>query len=246
VSSAYAADGSPSELNLGLTAADSRENVIENRRLLAQAITGDRQTPLVTVRQVHCNRSVVAGPIPEPDYGVAGGVIVAGEADGILTDRPGLLLGIQTADCIPVLIADPVRRVVGAFHSGWRGTVERIVELGVAQMQTAFGSNPADLLAAIGPGIGPCCYTVGDEVLDRFSKNFDYAAELFSRRQAESGPDLRIDLVEANRRQLLAAGLGAEAISTVGGCTSCQPELFFSHRAAQGHAGRMMSVIGIR
>jgi copper oxidase (laccase) domain-containing protein len=122
-------------------------------------------------------------------------------------------------------------------------------------MRQEFGSHPADLIAAIGPGISPCCYSVGVEVLDRFTEEFSYASELFSQEFANPGSpaagcnphlDLRLNLKEANRRQLLAAGLRADSIAMVGGCTACQPELFYSHRASGGHAGRMMAVIGIR
>jgi hypothetical protein len=166
-----------------------------------------------------------------------------------------------------VLVADRKRRVVAAFHAGWRGTVKRIVESGVGRMRLQFGSRPEDLIAAIGPGIGPCCYAVGEDALSEFESQFAYARELFrevydadpvrtkypmlfmtQRAPGHSpiGPSLHLNLVEANRRQLLAAGLKPRAIHLVGGCTSCQRELFFSHRASQGHAGRMMSVIGIR
>jgi YfiH family protein len=100
-------------------------------------------------------------------------------ADGLITDEPRLLLGIQTADCIPVLVADKKRRVVGAFHAGWRGTVKRIVELAVGRMRLEFGSRPEDLIAAIGPGVGACCYAVGEEVLSEFESQFQYARELF-------------------------------------------------------------------
>lgn len=226
-------DSASGEVNLGLTAADSRENVLENRRRLVQAVTGSRETPLHVLRQIHSKCSVTAAEAIDAQ---------PAEADGIMTDQPGILLGIQTADCIPVLVADPVNRAVAGFHAGWRGTVERIVESGVQRMAEEFGSNPAKLIAAIGPGIGNCCYAVGGEVEGRFDAKFIYAAELFERR--EDG--LYLDLIEANRRQLLAAGLGADSISTVGGCTSCRPDLFFSHRASGGHAGRMMAVIGIR
>ena len=189
------------------------------------------------------------------------------KGDGLMTDEPGLLLGIQTADCIAVLVADRKRRAVAAFHAGWRGTVQRIVESGIGRMRLQFGSRPEDLVAAIGPGIGPCCYSVGEEVLSEFESQFAYARELFcevydsdpvrtrypmlfltQRAPGHSpiGPSLHLNLAEANRRQLLAAGLKPRSIHLVGGCTSCQPELFFSHRGSQGHAGRMMSLIGIR
>jgi YfiH family protein len=242
------------ELNLGFTAADPAENVRENRLRFVAAVTGSRLTPLVAVRQVHSNRSVV---LRAPFVGFGPEAIP--EADGLISDQPGLLLAIQTADCVPVLVVDRMRRVVAGFHAGWRGTVEQIVELGVETMRAEFGSEPGDLAAAIGPGIGSCCYTVGDEVLDRFTKNFSYAPELFSQRAVRPDEsvdgsnvsvglrvDLRVDLIEANRRQLLAAGLNADSISVAGGCTGCHPELFYSHRTSGGHAGRMMSVIGIR
>jgi hypothetical protein len=184
-----------------------------------------------------------------------------------MTAEPGLLLAIQTADCIPVLVADRKQRAVAAFHAGWRGTVKRIVESSVGSMRLTFGSRPQDLIAAIGPGIGLCCYAVGEEVLSEFESQFSYARELFrevydsdpvrkkypmlfltQRAPGHSpiGPSLHVDLVEANRRQLLSAGLSPESIQIVGGCTQCHTDLFFSHRASHGHAGRMMAVIGIR
>ena len=190
------------------------------------------------------------------------------KGDGQMTDEPGLLLAIQTADCIPVLVADRKRRAVAAFHAGWRGTVKRIVETGIGRMRLAFGSRPEDLVAAIGPGIGACCYAVGEEVLSEFESQFSYARRALSRGfrfrpgaevnipmlfltqrapgHSPIGPSLHLDLIEANRRQLLAAGLKPESIQVVGGCTQCHTELFFSHRASHGHAGRMMAVIGIR
>jgi YfiH family protein len=259
VSRAYSLDKQQGELNLGFTATDDRQSVSSNRRLLVEAITGNPDTPLVTVRQIHSSVVVVGVPA------IAGGQPL--KADGLMTNQPGLLLGIQTADCIPVLVADRKRRAVAAFHAGWRGTVKRIVEAGIGRMRLEFGSRPEDLIAAIGPGIGVCCYSVGDEVLAEFESQFAYARELFievddtdpvrarfpmmflNQRAPGHGPvemRLHLNLAEANRRQLLAAGLKPQSIQIVGGCTSCQPNLFFSHRASEGHAGRMMSVIGVR
>jgi YfiH family protein len=304
VSRSYCAEDAPGELNLGFTDADDREAVARNRLLLAEAVTGDQATPLVTVRQIHSSvlrlatgdsardlreivskiRLVSGHDFSRAEKGCkmqralaperlqptsAESVLIKApvKGDGLMTDESGLLLGIQTADCIPVLVADRKRRAVAAFHAGWRGTVKRIVETGVGRMRLEFGSRPEDLIAAIGPGIGPCCYAVGDEVLSSFESQFRYAGELFcevydtdpvrtkypmlfltQRAPGHSpiGPSLHVDLIEANRRQLLDAGLKPQSIKSVGGCTSCQPELFFSHRASRGHAGRMLSVIGIR
>jgi polyphenol oxidase len=252
------AEDAPGELNLGFTEADNRAIVTRNRQLLAEAITGNPSTPLVTLRQIHSSVLHLAAGEATSDHLCKG--------DGLMTNHPGLLLGIQTADCIPVLVADRKRHVVAAFHAGWRGTVKRIVETGIGRMRLEFGSRPEDLIAAIGPGIGSCCYAVGEEVLSAFDSQFAYARELFcevydsepvrikypmlfltQRAPGHSpiGPSLHLNLIEANRRQLLAAGLKPRSIKTVGGCTNCQPDLFFSHRASHGHAGRMLSVIGI-
>jgi YfiH family protein len=260
LSRAYCAEDAPGEMNLGFTEVDDREAVAGNRRLLAEAVTGDADTPLVTIRQIHSSVLVLCGerdPVRKNPC----------KGDGLMTDRPGLLLGVQTADCIPVLVADRKRRAVAAFHAGWRGTVKRIVETGVGRMRIEFGSRPEDLIAAIGPGIGPCCYSVGEEVLSSFESQFIYSRELirevystdavrtkypmlFLTQRAPGhspiGPSLHLNLIEANRRQLVDAGLSARSIQVVGGCTNCHTDLFFSHRASKGHAGRMMSVIGIR
>jgi hypothetical protein len=267
----------PGELNLGFTAEDDRETVAWNRGLFVEAVSGDPATPLVTLRQIHSSVVVLAGAGDAarerawtgwaPDPTGRGFSPQGWKGDGLMTDEPGLLLGVQTADCIPVLLADRKRRAVGVFHAGWKGTVKRIVETGVGRMRLEFGSRPEDLIAAIGPGIGPCCYAVGEEVLCEFESQFAYAGDLFREvydadpvrakypllflnqrapGHLAPGPSLHLDLIETNRRQLLAAGLKPRSIKAVGGCTSCQPELFFSHRASQGRAGRMMSVIGIR
>jgi YfiH family protein len=259
VSRAYCAEDAPGELNLGFTASDSLEAVLENRRRLAEAVTGSAETPIVALRQFHSNLVVVADKADVNRERPR-------KADGVISAVPGLLVGIQTADCIPVLVADRRQRVVAAFHAGWRGTVKRIVELGVGRMRLEFGCRPEDLVAAIGPGAAQCCYALGEELLSEFESQFSYARELFrevfdsdpvrmkypmlfltQRAPGHSpiGPQLHLDLIEANRRQLLDAGVKAPAISTTGGCTNCHGDMFFSHRASQGHAGRMMSVIGI-
>ncbi len=259
-SRAYCAEDASGELNLGFTASDTREAVEQNRRLLAEAVTGSATTPIAALRQFHSNLVVIAD---RSDIGRER----PRKADGVITAAPGMLIAIQTADCIPVLVADRKQRVVAAFHAGWRGTVKRIVQLGVGRMRLEFGSRPQDLIAAIGPGVGQCCYAVGEEVLSEFESQFSYGRELFrevfdsdpvrtkypmlfltQRAPGHSpiGPAMHLDLIEANRRQLLDAGLSASTISVTGGCTSCHTQLFFSHRASRGHAGRMMSVIGIR
>jgi hypothetical protein len=259
LSRAYCGEDAPGELNLGFTAEDGRETVAANRRLFAEAVTGNPETPLAPLKQVHSSLVRIATLDDAART-------LPWKGDGHFTAEAGLLLGVQTADCIPVLVADRRKRVVAAFHAGWRGTVKRIVELGVGRMRLACGSKPEDLIAAIGPGVGPCCYAVGEEVHSEFVSQFAYAADLFyevydsdpvrtrypmlfltQRAPGHSpiGPSLHLDLIEANRRQLMDAGLKPRAIQVSGGCTNCRTDLFFSHRASQGRAGRMMAVIGI-
>ena len=260
VTTAYRPAQRSGELNLGFTASDTRENVLENRRRFLEALGASASMKLVTLKQIHSSSVLRVGrrdvAASDPCRG-----------DGLMTSEPGILLAIQTADCIPVLIADVKKKVVAAFHAGWRGTVHRIVENGVGKMRVAFRSRPEDLIAAIGPGIGGCCYAVGEEVRSEFASQFSYAQDLFHEvsdsdpirekypmlfltqrppGHSNIGPSLHLDLMEANRRQLLDAGLRAEAITVIGDCTRCQNNRYFSYRGEQGFTGRMLSVIGIR
>ncbi len=239
-----AASEEDGDLNLGFTFADDRALVLRNRATVVQALAGDAPAQLITARQVHgihidLIRAGDSRPLETPDGRTAL------EADGLMTDAPNLLLGIQAADCTPVLVADTRLRVVAVFHAGWRGSVAGIVEQGIARLRADFASAPEDLTAAIGPAIGICCYAVGEEVETRFRAAFLYASHLFERH----GDALHLNLAEANRRQLLAAGLPAERIFLTHQCTACaqlngRPR-FFSHRAEHGHTGRAMGLIGI-
>jgi hypothetical protein len=236
-------------LNLGWTKEDDPVSVSENRRRFLQAIQrADTGSVLVGVRQIH---SGVVRVIQEADMTSEGRLQTADgkavlEGDGLMTNVPGVLLGVGTADCVPVLVADVENRVVAAFHAGWRGTVARIVERGVAKMVAEYGSVPKDLIAAVGPSIGSCCYTVGDEVRAEFGGQFGYAEDLFRRTPGE----IRLDLWEANRRQLLDAGVGTERIVVMGDCTACTRDQsgalrYFSHRGEKGVTGRMLNVVGV-
>jgi len=256
------------DLNLGFTKEDSRVAVERNRAKVLQmldAVAPRRGAaknsgsfwPIITLRQIHSDIIHCVDSLPsEPLTG-----------DGMITAAPGILLAIQTADCLPVILVDSKKRAVGVFHAGWRGTVKRIVEKGVAEMFRCFGSRPRDLKAAIGPGIQGSCYEVGEEVRTRFESQFEYAASLFHEVK-ESDPvrekypllfltarapghgelpkKLFLDLVEANRRQLLAAGVPAKNIEASSLCTHCHTDLLFSYRAEKGKTGRLMGVAGIR
>lgn len=235
----------PLELNLGFTADDDPENVRSNRRLFAREIAGSDASPeLISARQVHGStiQTVTSG---EANFTAPDGRATI-EADGLATQRENTLLAIQVADCVPILVADTRLRAVAAFHAGWRGTAAGIVEQGIARMHEDFGSRPDDLIAAVGPSIGACCYTVGEEVHAAFTARYPYASALFS--QLPDG--LHVDLAEANRRQMLSAGLDFSAISLLGQCSACSrlPDgrrKYFSHRAEHGLTGRMMAAIGV-
>lgn len=183
---------------------------------------------LVSLKQTHSDVVRIAD----------GALGCIGEGDALATDRPGLLLGVKTADCLPILLADRERRVVAAVHAGWRGTARGIVRRTVETLRRSFSCQPEDLVVAIGPGIGVCCYEVGPEVADRFRS-------LLPELDGAQG-SVRLDLVEANRRELIAAGVAAERVWTADLCTCCCPEEFHSHRREPLLRGRMWSVIGIR
>lgn len=272
VSSAYGSGC----LNLGWTNHDPAANVAKNRSRFLAAVTGSsaKSAQLVTVRQFHSNliRVIESEDLTQPDHlrTAEGRAVLRGDA--LMTDVPGLILGIQTADCVPVLVADTRKHVVAAFHAGWRGTLSRIVEHGIGTMRLRYGSRPQDLVAAIGPSIGPCCYAVGEELRFDFESQFAYAPELFTEvydsdpihekypllfltarapGHSNIGPQIHLNLWEANRRQLLDAGVPAHRITVAGECTACSGvgtpagRKFFSHRAESGFTGRSLSVIGM-
>jgi YfiH family protein len=249
-----------SALNLGFTRHDARTAVEKNRVAFLKklgAVHNGRPWPVITLRQIH---SDLIHHIEElPEHMLTG--------DGLVTNTPGLLLAIQTADCLPVILADSKRRAVGVFHAGWCSTLKRIVEKGVGEMRRYFGTLPRDVKALIGPGVHSCCYAVGQEVRDKFESQFEYAAALFHETKETSDihekypllfltarapghsvlpKKIFLDLVEANRRQLLAAGVAAKNITASPLCTSCRVDLLFSYRAEKGVTGRLLGVAGIR
>jgi polyphenol oxidase len=240
-------------LNLSFTEWDAKENVVENRRRL-QAAVGAKDFMLVAMRQIHSAVILPFRSAPtEPRKG-----------DASTTKEPGLLLGTQTADCVPILLVDPKKRVVAAIHAGWRGTLARIAQKTVGRMQLEHGCRPADLLAAIGPSIGPCCYEVGAEFVAKFTAQFVDAPEYFDEARTGDEPNplqwlnmkppghqpppqnVHLDLWKANRSQLLAAGLRAKHVFSIDLCTACRTDLFFSYRKEGAFSGRMLSVIGVR
>lgn len=239
------------EESLGFNGYQSRETVESNRLAFVQSVSSASGAPgydsakadpqgvgnsqLVVLRQCHSDTIHALATHPSAEFSADG--------DGSVTDAPGLLLSVLTADCMPVLIVDVEKRAVAAVHAGWRGTLKRIVEQTLAKMQTQFASNPQNCIAVIGPAIRSCCYEVGEEVIDAFHNEFQYASRLF---QVRPNGKQSLDLPTACQFQLLHSGLRAENVFSDPACTSCNLDQFFSHRAERGKTGRMMSVIGIR
>jgi polyphenol oxidase len=240
-------------LNLGFTDWDSRENVLENRRRF-QAALGAAEMQLVALKQFHSDVIHLFDTAPgEPCRG-----------DAAITNRPGLLLAVQTADCVPIVLADVQRRVVAAVHAGWRGTLARILTKTIGAMQMHFATNPRDLLAAIGPCIGPCCYEVGTEVVTQFLSQFEDASSYFDELRTGDEPNplqwlnmcppghqpppknVLLDLRKANQSQLVTAGLRPQNIHSIDLCTACRPDLLFSYRKQGPATGRLMSAIAVK
>lgn len=248
-------------LNLGFTDWDSRDHVLENRGKFFAAL-GARKMRVVALRQIHSDIVQVVGAAEAPQ----GSQALKGDA--LITRQPGVLLTIQTADCVPILLADTRQRAVAAIHSGWRGTAQRIAEKTLGRMQMEFGTRPQDVIAALGPGIGGCCYEVGHEVVKEFTAKFRNARDWFAGPfdalengdndpnwlpwltmrppgHAPPAPRVHLDLIAANRAILAGAGIASENISSSGFCTACRSDLFFSYRREHA-SGRLMAAIGIR
>ena len=265
-------------LNLGFIASDRRPTVEQNRLRFFAAL-GVESFSFATLNQVHSSH--VFRAIARQPHGVdfipAGGDAPLGlgntlpAGDALITDQPGILLAVRTADCLPILLVDPHHRAVAALHAGWRGALGRIAEKAVGAMRGVFGSNPYNLHAALGPGIGPCCYEVGEEVVSAFRGRFVNSEDFFKPAPADaqaaalaarypnlflslsapghaprSQPAAHLDLVSVIKHQLVSAGLCTRRIYSPGFCTACRTDLFFSHRKEGPRTGRMMAVVAIR
>ena len=225
-------------LNLGANRGDDPAHVEENFRRFCAAVGSD-PSGLVKNHQIHSDLIRPVGRddcLPHPaDPGVA-------EADGLVTDQPGVCLTIFSGDCIPVLLYDPVRRVVAAAHAGWRGTAAGIVARAVETMVQHYGCDPGHILAAIGPGIGPCCFETHADVPDGLRAGLGERAEPFIRPMDKPGK-YRVDLKGANARWLEQAGVPSRQIALCTACTACRLDTFWSHRIQGNARGSMAAMI---
>jgi polyphenol oxidase len=211
-------------LNLSVSVADETVNVYANRAR-AFALHGRTNDSLVHAHLVH---GAEVARVSQAQNGQH-----VGPVDGLITNEPGCGLTMNYADCAPIFLYDPVKRAIGLGHAGWQGAVKDLPGALARAMTAEFGSDPADLLAGIGPAIGPCCYEVGEPLISAVNQSFAGASSLF---HDNGGPRPHFDLVEANRRRLAAVGI--RQIETPQICTACRTDLFFSHRAEKGKTGR--------
>jgi YfiH family protein len=218
-------------LNVGHTVGDDPEAVDANHHLICQAL-GLGMGDLVSPHQVH---SATVGVVDEQDRGC-----VREETDALITAVPGVPLLLRFADCVPLLIYDPVREVIGLAHAGWRGTLAGMARETVRAMSSAFGCYAPDLVAGIGPAIGPCCYQVGADVALAVEHTFGRHSGLLSR---QNEGRWHLDLWRANQLQLAEAGVGEIEVSGI--CTACHTDEWFSHRAEGGRTGRWGALISL-
>ena len=229
-------EGVWASLNLGVTRGDRREAVEENYRRFRAAMGGS-DGPLVKTNQVH---GAAVRPIRPEDLG-RGFHDPEPEADGLVTDLPGVTLVIFSADCIPVLLYHPGRRVIAAVHAGWRGTAGQIAAAAAEKMASEYGCSPSGILAAIGPGIGPCCFETHEDVPRAMLDAFGDAARPYIR--GLPGGKFRVDLKGLNALALTRAGLDPAHIETDGDCTACHPDKYWSHRLTGPDRGSMAALI---
>ncbi len=228
-------EGTFSSLNTGFLVGDREEDVRRNLALIGMAFAVPAER-LVLMGQVHGDRIVLLdGDVPLP------GSIP--DCDGLITDRPGVALGIRTADCVPLLFVDRVRRVIGVAHAGWRGTAQRIASRMVDLFEKRFSSRMEDIVIAIGPAIGACCYQIDAPVYAAFSLR--PGADSFCHPSLEDGKWM-LDLASANRIELAERGVPLGNILSAGQCTACRQDLFFSHRASLGCTGRQVNFLMLR
>ena len=223
------------DLNLAGFDEDSDESIAENRRRFMSVFDGD--FALTSVWQIHSCKVKVVKTTDDA-------INTNEKADGMISDLPEILLGVKTADCVPVLIGDTKTKAFAAVHAGWRGTVESIVPKAIVKMKSEYRTNPSDLICVIGPAAGCENYEIGQDVIDAFSAKFSTSGKLF--KKTREGHAL-IDLHLANKNQLLDVGVTEEKIFVAPFCTMERNDLFFSYRVEKkkyGKTGRLMSVIG--
>ena len=235
-------DGAFATLNLGLGTQDRPLSVLQNRQILADSL-GIPQEYFVMANQVHgTNVEVILRD--RRGAGAFSRHNAIPSTDAMITNEPEICLFVMSADCVPLLFYDPVKLVIGAAHAGWRGTIDRVAVATIRKMNETYGCSPQNIIVAIGPSIGPCCYKVGGDVINEVLNKFGTTDGLISFDNPESTPIL--DLWAANKIQLLEAGVLEENMEIAEKCTNCNFGDFFSSRYGKGLTGRFGAGIMIK
>ncbi|MEK6539228.1 MAG: peptidoglycan editing factor PgeF [Deltaproteobacteria bacterium] len=235
-----------SSLNFDIRDGDDIENVEQNKAVAGRVFCFE-PIGLLTVNQVHGN-DILAIEKPAKDLSA----LSKTDADAIITNQGGLAIGVLTADCVPIILADHVKKIIGIVHAGWKGTVNGIVKKAIDAMIIKFGSDRKTIIAAIGPSIGPCCYKVDDvvakEFVERFSDYKDFITPLHPplSKGGRGDSGWRLDLKKANLNQMLDSGILEKNISVEDLCTSCRNDLFFSYRKDGKITGRQFNFIMLK
>ena len=229
-----------SSLNLGTKTADGKENIGKNYDLLFSAINIPIENGVLS-DQVHKD-TIKRITIADRGKGIISDSDIF-EVDGMITNERGIALVTLHADCVPIYILDPVRQAIGLVHAGWKGTVLRIAQKALIQMEHFFGTKPKDCLAAIGPSIGNCCYEVDETVIDKFNQNFTNLDRFVFFKEKNK---YYLDLWEANKNQLEEMGVLQRNITTSNLCTQCNNHLFYSYRFEKGLTGRMAAILQLK
>lgn len=227
-------------MNISTTRGDHPQDVRENIRRIAAAI-GVQPDSMTYTHQVHTTNVAV---VTEEDRGRR-----FEETDGMVTNVPGICLVTFYADCVPLYFVDPVKRVIGLSHSGWRGTVGKMANVTVKKMQDTYGSNPADIRAAVGPSICRDCYEVSEDVIEQFKRNYDEQIwpRLFYQKENQKGTEkYQLDLWKANEQNLLESGVLPEHIAVTNLCTCCNPDVLFSHRILGWNRGNLSAFLALK
>jgi YfiH family protein len=223
--------------SLALHTGEEAIRIVQNRKRVAEILGVGDTSVFVLANQTHSDHIDIITEASARGWEETESAVA--DCDGLITAQKGVMLGILTADCVPVLFYDPVCEVVAAVHAGWRGTQANIVAGCVTKMQAHFGSDPKDIVVGIGPSIGKCCYEVGEEVAKHFHP-------IKGACESKGDGKYLLDLQYINKYQLLKAGVLENHIEHSGICTACNTERFFSYREEQGCSGRFMSLVGMR
>jgi len=219
-------------LNLAYHVSDDPINVTENRQRFCKKLGVDVDS-MVLARQVHGDRIEIVKS-KDAGRGAFSTEDAIPDTDAMITTSKSISIGILTADCVPVMIFDPVKSAIGVAHAGWKGTILMLPAKTILKMKESFGTDPSDCMVALGPSIGLCCYEVGEELISQFDKAFG---------TGKCTKGNKLDLPRAVELQLVGVGVSADNIISDGSCTACNLDLFYSYRVENGITGRMMSII---